>query len=244
MLMLIKGLYMYHGIKVIIIKMTSAVIIVAAASLYLISLAHSAKSSHEKMIAMSTFFNRPSVFFMYAGKDNNPESEYNYRWLRNGEEIQKSKFSMLNIDIDELLGVVGEELKGCVTISHRHRYSEPEHCVVYQPVAQLSNGFPPEATLFTYTYPQHTLHAKYYYHSATSTPEGDSKFAWVIRKRNGFVGLIKACSLNDQCSLDITEDMIRESIGIFVQPTDQQGTIGRGDIKWFFINHNKRALSV
>lgn len=235
---------MYHRLKGIMLKIASAVIIIAAAGLYFIGLAHPAKSSHETMIAMSTFFNRPSVFFMYAGKDNNPESEYSYRWLRNGKEIQKSKFSTLNIAIDELLGVVSEDLKGCVTISHRHRYIEPEYCVVFQPAKQLDNSLPPEATLFTYTHPMHTLNAKYYYHSSTSTPEGDSKFAWVMRKRNGFIGLIKTCALNVQCSLDITDDMIRESIGVFIQPTDQQGTIGRGDIKWFFINGNKRALSV
>ncbi|MFQ1689108.1 hypothetical protein ACK39A_11130 [Aeromonas veronii] len=235
---------MYHRFKGIMLKMTSAVIIIAAAGLYFIGLAHSAKSSHETMIAMSTFFNRPSVFFMYAGKDNNPESEYSYRWLRNGKEIQKSKFSTLNIAIDELLGVVSEELKGCVTISHRHRYIEPEYCVVFQPAKQLDNSLPPEATLFTYTHPMHTLNAKYYYHSSTSTPEGDSKFAWILRKRNGFIGLIKTCELNEQCSLNITDDMTRESIGVFVQPFDQQGTIGRGDIKWFFINGNKKALSV
>ncbi|WP_368204690.1 hypothetical protein [Aeromonas sp. s5] len=235
---------MYHGLKGVILKITSAVIIVAAAGLYFISWAQPSKNDNGTMIAMSTFFNRPSVFFMYAGKDNHPESEYSYRWLRNGAEIQNSKFSMLNIAIDELLGVVSEELKGCVTISHRHRYSEPEYCVVYQPVTLLENSFPPEATLFTYTYPKHTLNAKYYYHSSTSTPEGDSKFAWVMRKRNGFIGLIKTCALNEQCSLNITDDMMRESIGVFVQPSDQQGTIGRGDIKWFFINGNKRALSV
>lgn len=236
---------MYRGSKSVMLTTLSLVaIIIAVARLHFNSGTQSSNNASRSMIVMSTFFSRPSVLFMYVGKDNHPESEYNYQWLRNGVEIQRSKFSMLNIAIDELLGFVDQELKMCVTISHRHRYSEPEHCVVYKPVTQFENDFPPEATLFTYIYPQDKLHAKYYYHSSTFTPEGDSKFAWVMRKRNGFISLIKSCSLHEQCNLDITDDMVRETIGVFVQPTDRQGTIGRGDIKWFFINGNKRVLSI
>ncbi len=62
---------MYHGLKMIL-----AVIIIAAAGLCFIGLAPTAKSSHETMIAMSTFLNRPSVFFMCEGKDNNLERVY------------------------------------------------------------------------------------------------------------------------------------------------------------------------
>jgi hypothetical protein len=202
----------------------------------------SEKNEKSSMITMGVFFDRASVLFMYAGEDVNPDGVYSYRWLRDGKEILRHKSNMLNISINELLGEVGEEIKGCVTISYAHKNSEPERCVTYFQKILPGNGMPPEATLFTYRYPSYTLNAKYYYHSSFDVPEGVSKFAWVIKKQNGFLGLIKSCMPNEECSLQLTNNMKKETIGVFIQPVDKQGTIGRGDIKWYFIDGHMNVV--
>lgn len=215
-----------------------------AVGFYFISSAKPSEINDDSLLAMSAFFNRPSILLMHTGQDTHPDASYSYRWMRDGRDIQYSNLSMLNISIDELLGVVNEEIKGCVIISPRPKASIREHCTIYRPTTITENNVPPDATLFTYIHPKYTLNAKYYYHSSRDISEGATKFSWVIKKRNGFIGLIKDCKRDEECRLNISDDMARESVGVLVQPVDQQGTIGRGDIKWYYINNNKKAIAI